>query len=324
MATDSFFSTSWDGYSTALGVVDVVASGLSAAAGWLQIALSFYLMITMFLIVFGSMSWNTGVARLIRALLVIAVLTPAFFNRYVVQTFTTDIPNEIATIVAHSPTQSTVVEVFDELTAGLEAIQAQINSNSTWMDAPKTIPAGITMIIGEVALLLAFFIWFFAYGTISIVVCAGPFLIGFYLFDSTKQITLRWVSKLIGLMILILMVMITTQIIQVQERSYLRLVASTMTHIPPNVPSNLGPRTGFMEPEGMLIPSDIPSAAPTVRMNGNLDQQISILGNVVKSFILGLFLMLSLPSIAAYLGGGVAIGVAPIVMAGVRNVTRGR
>lgn len=327
MDADSFFQPIWEGYSTQLGASSVLPAVLSATAGALIVVMGFYVIVTGILIVRGSMSWADGTSRMIKAVLIAAVLTPAWWNEYVVAMFVHRIPDEIATVVGGSKSQSTVVEVFDQLLATVEAMMAQINANAGWSVSSigKVFGAYMASALAELALLIAFGIWFLSAAVVGIIVSIGPFLMPFWLFDFTKHIPVRMVGLLLSKMVLAALILITTQVVQAQERTYVKAYAASMPKRPPNAPPMLSQRTDFFMADGMFVPQMPQSFNPPVEPdNGNLDRQVALLWKVALTFVFGAALLALMPGIAAHLAGGVAARMSPVIINAGRNLIGGR
>lgn len=274
----NLFSTIWNGYNNTLvqGAVQNVSAGLSAVAAIIQAVLGLYVLITGGMMLFGGMSFDVGIRRVVRALLVAAVLTPANYNQWVVQTFTQTLPDWIAQSVGQGGSNASGAQQFDTLRQSVIKMVADIKTQATGLSyIAARIEIALAGMFCELALLLCFVIWFLSRAAMALVVCIGPFVIPFYLFDATKGVPERWIGKLIDYAILILLVLVVLQIVQTQDAS--------------------------------LIGQ---AAAPT---SGNVDEMVDILWNVALSFGVGAFLLIMLPAIAATIGGGVGFSTGPIV-----------
>jgi len=118
----------------------------------------------------------------------------------------------------------------------------------------------------------------------AIVICVGPFVVPGYLFKATKGYADRWMSKLIGLMILMLLVNILLQIIIHQDATLFQQLTGN-------------PGTGVAE-------------------------EIEVLWEIVLVFGFGTFVFFLLPSIAVYIGGGVSFAPAAIFVATTKMIVR--
>ena len=315
MAESALFQPLWDGYGATFdaAVSDGVARGLAEAALWIQGAIGLYVLITGILIALGSMTFASGVKRMIRALLIIALLVPANYNRFVVQTFTVTVPQRIAASAGGAGPTAQGAQMFDDLVAADERLLAQTlaNAGSNPFNTGKIISAYLASALAQVMVLAAFAIWFLAYHLASLVLILGPYVSLFWLFDATRSIPERFFGKMIGYMALMLLVLIVTQIVQTQERAYIRQYAALMTAGPTfGAPV---PNSGFVSPDGAWIDtSELPSI--TSGGGGNLDEQVSLLWKVALAFGFGLFMLVFIPGIAAYIGGGVAFSIAPMLI----------
>jgi type IV secretory pathway VirB6-like protein len=324
--SDTLFETLWNGYNSSLstGVAASVTSGLSVVATWMTGVMGMYVLVTGVLIITGSITYGSGIRRILRALLVVAALVPVQYNTYVVTAFTETIPNAIASSAGGTGSSNSVnaAQVFDQLLNADEAILAQTlaAAGSSPFNVGKIISAYVATALAEVSLLGAFLIWWLAYALVNVVVCVGPYVVPFWLFDSTRSIPERLFGKLIGYMVLMLMVMITTQIVQSQEKTYVsgfatQMATNTATPGPTQSPGFVAQDGTFVQPGSQTLSTNVGAGA------GNVDEDVSMLWKIALAFGFGALLLFMLPPIAAYIGGGVAVNMAPIVSTAARVLT---
>jgi type IV secretion system protein VirB6 len=317
-SSDTLFQSIYDGYNETFstGAGNNVTAGLTAAAGYIQGCLGLYVLICGILIMTGSMTFNSGIKRCIRALIIVALLTPAAYNQWVTTTFTQTIPQAISASLGGTAGESSV-KVFDNLYNADDAMltQALTTAGSDVSNIGKIVAAYLAMGLAVACLAIAFFVWFLAIALVYVVVPVGPYVLLFWLFDATRDIPLRFFAKLIGYMVLMVMVLSLTQIVQTQEKSYVTAFSAAMTSTPSASTSAMFP--GLQTPNGTWL---VQPPGVTVASGGNLDQQIAILFKTALSFLFGTALMIMLPGIAAYIGGGVAVQIAPMVTAAAKMV----
>jgi type IV secretion system protein VirB6 len=270
------------------------------------------------LVMTGSMTFQGGMKRCIRALIIVALLTPAAYNQWVTTTFTQTIPQAIATSTGGASNASSV-QIFDQLLASDEAMVAQVlaTSGSSIFNIGKVIAAYLAMAMAEIALAIAFFIWFLSYALVYVVVAAGPYVLLFWLFDATRDIPMRLFGKLVGYMLLMVMVLSLTQIIQTQEKAYVAAFAPGMTT---PTTSGIVAQPGYVAPDGSWVEPPATNVTGQTASGGNLDEQVSVMWKMALAFGFGAALMVMLPGIAAYIGGGVAVQIAPMVTAAAKMV----
>ena len=320
MATsDNLFESLYQGYNDAFssGANASVSTAFSTLSSYMQGALSLYVIVCGVLVMTGSLSFDAGLKRCLRALMVVFILTPAHYNEYLTTTFTQRIPNAISGAVGGS-TGVTGASVFDQLLASDEAMLAQVlaTAGANVFSIGKIISAYIAMGLAELALLLSFLIWWSASALVFIVLAIGPYLMPLWLFDFTRDVPVRMIGKLIGYMVLMVMVLTMTQIVQGQEKAYVMAFAPVMTT---PIHTGINQEQGFLTPEGQWVNTG--SNANQVASGGNLDEQVSTLWKVAMAFGFGAALMLLLPSIAAYIGGGVAVSLTPFMMVATRAMS---
>jgi type IV secretion system protein VirB6 len=204
---------------------------------------------------------------IIRGVIVCAVLTPAVYNTYVKDFFLTTLPDWIASSVGQGQVASQ--DQFDALISAVKHRTALIMAEATGItNIGRVAVIWFAGQCAEICIFGCFCIWFFAMAMQNLVVCLGPFVIAGYLFKATKGITERWIGKMIGMCILQLLIAILMQVVMTQDSEYMRQVQNN------------------------------PGAG--------LDEQISALWDVAKAFGVGLALVIMLPAIAAYIGGGIS------------------
>jgi len=279
----NLFQGIWNGYNNTLvqGITQTVSSGLSAIAGVMQAALGLYVIITGGLMLFMGMTWDAGSRRIIRALLVAAALTPANYNAWVVQFFTQGLPDWIAQSVGQKAGDAAG---FDALYQTVVNTAANLRTQATGFSYMGTrIEIAFAAAFCELNIIIGFAIWFLSKIIMGLIVCIGPFVIPLYLFDATKGVPERWIGKLVDYAILILLVLVTLQIVQSQDTN--------------------------------LITQAVASGGD------NVDMAVQGLWNIFAVFTLGTFLLVLLPSIAAFIGGGIGFSAAPAIGFLLRTVT---
>ena len=279
MNSAGMFAFIWDGYQGTLstGASQAITSGLSAVAGMMLAIGTAYILVCGFLILWGELGWTTGVRMVVRMIVVVAVLTPARFNTYVRAVFMDWLPNWIATSITGDTGTNAAAQQFDMLVSATEHYTAALLMQASGLENVGTrIQINLAQTGIELTLLIAFVVWFSARALMALVVCIGPFVIAAWLFNTTREVFARWLGKLIGLSILLLLVSIELQIVVHQDTEYM--------------------------------------LAAQANAAGGLDEQVAGLLHILIAFGAGAALMIVLPAIAAVIGGGVGLSPVPSIL----------
>jgi hypothetical protein len=316
---NNLFQTVWTGYSTSLiaGTQGVTSSALGATAGILQAALGLYVIITGLMMMFAGLSWSEGKNRVVRALIVSAVLAPATFNTYVTDLFNNQIPQFIVSslgVPGASLGQNQYIAQFDLLRMALfkqaEAIRAQAVPSFYYIS--ERIDVTLVVGAGQFSILICFVIAFLAHALMALIICFGPIAILLWLFNETRGIGQRWLSKLIGYSVCLMLIMILLQVVQVQN-------TLAMARIETSITAPTGGTASLWQPNGWG------GSVPTSGLGGasqNIDAEIETLWQIALVLGMGALLAVAIVPAAAYIGGGVGISVTPIFAMVRRSVMR--
>ena len=273
------FEILWNGYDATLVAATgaVVTSALTAVGQLMLGIMTVYVVVCAVLLAIGQMGIGEVQSRLITAVAVSAALSTSFYTTDIQQFFLTTLPNWIAQ-AAGGKSIGAGAQQFDLLFSAVthEANYIQLQANGIEYIADD-IEVYLALLLCYAALGLCFNVWACAQVLTAVVICVGPFVVPGYLFKATKGVADRWMSKLIGLMILLLLVNILLQIIIHQDATLYQQLAG-----------NQG--TGVVE-------------------------EIEVLWEIVLVFGFGTFIFFLLPSIAVYIGGGVSFAPAAIFVA---------
>ena len=122
---------------------------------------------------------------------------------------------------------------------------------------------------------MGYLIWVVTIGFINLVVCLGPFVLLAKLFRYTEGIFDRWISKMVGLFMLYLLITILLQIVLNGETSFIRQTQAN-------------PGTG-------------------------VDEQVAAMISMAGFFALCATMLIFVPAVASYVGGGAHTGVTNLV-----------
>lgn len=272
------FSDMASDFSTAFtaGTQSAITHILSAISTPLMASVTLWIIIQGILVMRGDVDTRNGITRIIRVSFVVGILTSSgLYNQYVQNLFITVIPNWAASIVstASGSTLSTP-QSFDNMWSVTEHMVEGISQGLSTFD----IIDAVSLVLIEAALLIllvvTFAIYEFAIIVTGIIVAIGPVIIIGYLFESTKTLTDRWIGKLITYSLLTLLINVTLSIVLTGEKEYLRVILQ-----------------GQVANSGAVAPIAIAL-------------QIKTLFELAMFFAMGAFIIVSLPAIAATIGGG--------------------
>jgi len=258
------------------GTANVVSEGMSAISGPLTALIVLWLIIQGILIMRGDISVRSGVTKIIRVSIVVGLLSSfGLFSEYIVTLFQTTLPNWAANAIAgESGGAITAPQLFDKVWNDSMAIAQAANAQLKLWDVVDGVELDLLQVAIAACLLIAFAVYEIGQIMLGVVIGIGPFVLAGYLFDSTRGIAERWLGKLIGLSILTLLIAIALEIILQGEVTYIQTAATT----------------------GVL----------------DIQQILAILMQATLFFALGAVVIVLLPSIAAYIGGGVSFSPAQL------------
>jgi type IV secretion system protein VirB6 len=271
MNVDTFsdFATQYASIFSA-GTANAVQSGLSAISGPLMAVVVLWIIVQGILVMRGDVSARSGITKIVRVVLVVSLLSSfSYFSTYVVDLFQTTLPNWAANSITGTTGPGTGAPgLFDKVWNESMAIAKAADAQLSMWD----VTAGVELDLLEVGiglcLIIAFAVYEIGQIMLGVVIAVGPFVIAGYLFDATRGIAERWLGKMIGLSILTLLIAIALNIILQGDATYITTAAAT----------------------------------------GALDVQTSlaILMQATLFYALGAVIIVLLPSIAAYIGGGIS------------------
>ncbi len=259
------------------GTSNAVSAGLSAIAGPLSAVVVLWIIVQGILVMRGDVSVRSGITKILRVVLVVGLLTSfGLFSSYVVDLFQTTLPNWAAGAISGAGASGTTTPgMFDKVWNGSMAIAKAADAQLTmWDFADAAELVALEVGIGA-CLILAFAVYEIGQIMLGVVIAVGPFVIAGYLFDSTRGIAERWLGKLIGLSILTLLIAIALTIILQGDVTYIQTAAAT----------------------GAL----------------DVESSIAVLMQATLFYALGAVIIVLLPSIAAFIGGGISFHPAQMV-----------
>jgi len=251
------------------GTANAVSAGLSAISGPLTAVVVLWIIVQGILVMRGDISARSGITKILRVVLVVGLLTSfSLFSTYIVGLFQTTLPNWAAHAITGSSGVTSAPQMFDKVWDHSMAIAKSADAQLKLWDVVDGVELDLLEVGIGLCLIIAFAVYEIGQIMLGVVIAVGPFVLAGYLFDTTRGIADRWLGKLIGLSILTLLIAIALNIILQGDVSYISTVAGT-------------------------------SAL-------DIETSIAVLMQAALFYALGAVIIVLLPSIAAYIGGGIS------------------
>lgn len=269
------------------GINSSITSLLTAVAQPLMASVTLWVIIQGVLVMRGDMDARGGVTRIIKVAFVVGMITSSgLYTTYVQTLFTTTIPNWFATAAGGTTLSATSTPgTFDNMWQVTEHTVETVSSHIAMYDVVDAVSLALIEITLMVLLTITFAIYEFAIIIIGIMVAIGPVLIVGYLFEATKGVADRWVGKLITYSLLTLLINITLAVVLSGEKAYMRVILMNQA-----------------------------SSASSVAI------EIKVLIELAMFNAMGTFIVLSLPAIAAALGGGLSVSPGQAILNAITNI----
>lgn len=288
--------TNWDSFIQTpfqAGVESTSSSAIGALQGPVTALVVLFIIVSGILVMRGDVGVRSGITRIISVSLVVAlVLSITTYNEYVAAFFVSGVPNFFATALSKGSATTAPATFFTMLTQ----VASVFNQADKGVGSLNLVGATILAILNVLAYIPISILFMFFELTkilVELVVCLGPFVLPGYLFAATRGVADRFVSKLIGLMLLVLLVDISLSIIDAGINDYADSVLVSIAS---------GQSSGWFG---------------TVE---NIPATIYICVQLVVFLIVSVLVMTFLPGIASNIGGGVSVSPLAVVNA-VTNVT---
>lgn len=259
------------------GTANAVSSGLSAIAGPLTAVVVVWIIVQGVLVMRGDLAVRAGITKIIRVVLVVGLLSSfSLFSTYIVGLFQADLPQWAAgAVTGTGAAPTTAPSMFDKVWDQSMAIANTASAKLKLWDVVDGVELDLLEVGIGLCLIIAFAVYEIGQIMLGVVIAVGPFVLAGYLFDATRGIAERWVGKLIGLSLLTLLIAIALQIILQGDVTYIQAAGAT-------------------------------SAT-------DIETSIAILMQATLFYALGAVIIVLLPGIAAYIGGGVSFHPAQMV-----------
>lgn len=296
---------------------------LGAMGATMQGAVMIYVLIIGKQMMFNAMSADIAVTKLVRAIIVVSLMSAANYQTFIATPITTTIPNFIANTVTNQQGM-TAAQNWDALMNAVYHLGEQLHSQALGLAyIGERVTIWIFVLLAWIIILASFFIWAAANATVDLLVPLGAVLLPFYLFDATRSYVERWVGKIVSLFLVMTLTLMLAQIVVFQDASFLSRFSTNIAAAPPPAAFNFLPDTDNIG----IGPTTAGSVAGATI---NVDSGIAMLGNAVVVFLFGLFLLAITTRIALHIGGSSGFSAAPafnamkrVTTTAVRSAIRG-
>ena len=238
----------------------------------------------------GNMTVEKFVGSSVRAAVIVFLISHSgAFAQYVRDPIFDKLPQAVSsTVLASAGVQTnssmTIAQQFDRASAAAEAVTAAIVARQTSFSIPSLVNylsaqfanSGIQFLLSCIA-----GIWLLGQSLLAIILCFGPFLLVFELFDRTRGWVDQWIGKLVGMTCFGIG---TSILLSIQMTGLRRMLKAVMDNLPTGGP-----------------------------------EAVAVLMRVCCNVVLDLFTMVALPTICAYGSGVAAALAAPSAMLALRG-----
>lgn len=258
-----------------IGVNRVIANGTANNADVLAEALTLYIIIVGLLMAFREMSYRDFIWHMMRAAIIAFLLTVQGFNTMIATPAMDTIPAWIAASSNNATGVTAGAQQFELLSSAVTHQTAAILQGATGLEN-IAYRGEAKFWDGAIKSLLTTGFWMYEFSRLimGVLVAAMAFLLFLALFECTRHVPIRLANKALGLLILQLMLSIMIQIMLAGDSTFMIHVAN-----------------------GGLV------------ADAGLDAQLGVLEDIFSFFVFGIGMIIFLPAIAAYVGGGIALGV---------------
>jgi len=270
----------------ATGVNTMIATGIAGNAENVADALTMYVVIIGGLLAFREMTYPRFVTHALRAACISALMTAGAFNTLIAGPAMNTIPAWISQTVNAQAGVTSAPQQFDLIWSATKHQEAAILQQAAGIEnTGYRIEAALYTGAAGFLLTVCFWCYEFSRAIMGLLVATLPFVLFLYLFDATRGIPMRVFHKGVGVLILQLLLAITIQLM-LRGNAYILMTAA---------------QNGA----------------------GDLDAQLGAFEDILVFFAFGTGMIILIPSIAAYIGGGIALAVAPaLVSMAISSVTR--
>jgi hypothetical protein len=294
------------GVNMAQATVQMALKILTVIAATVQGMVMIYVLIIGKQLTTNSLKLSEGVTKLVRAIIVLSLMTATNYQAFIATPVTKTIPDFVGTMIGGQQ-GLTMADGWDGLMNEVdkfhEATRVQTADVSYLSDR---IIMAVTAWLAKIVIVSCLFITMMANNVADFIMPLGAILLPFYLFDATRSFTERWYGKIFALFLVMIVNLMLSQVVVFQDAQYMRQFAANIAARPPDTGFDMSPN---LESPLLFQPSTPNErAGPTI----NVDSAINTLGRVLVVFIFGLFLMVLGSGIALYIGGASGFSAAPM------------
>jgi len=307
----------WNGYAQTLAqtATEMVNTILQAVVPWMQVALGMYVILAGKRMLTNGTSFDREVTVVVRAVIICFLLTPANFNQYITTAATETIPDALASAV-NGQSNISGAQGFDALLNQITNFAAQIDAQATGIFyIAERITVWFAQSTASLMVVCCLFVWILAQAAIAFVVPVGAFVIPFYLFDATREFTMRWVGKLLALFLVLIVSLMLGKFVVTLDSKYMQQFAKSIPGqaADPGFSMNAGDLAFTSFGEGLAGPAvgAAPTQAQAQQQTANVAASINALWNVALVCAFGAFILAIMVGIALYIGGSSGFSAAP-------------
>ena len=288
-----------------------ISAGLAATQNWLHAAGAIWLFATIFLALGQNLSFGRLLSRIMRVLLVTALLTPPLYNKFIVTPVITDFPALIAKTFGASTGAQTIPAQFVAIFNSVENLSATLRAQATGIAYwPERVMIGIAELLCKVFLVPVYALSVCLQVFQLLVVLAGTVALIFYLWDKTQSYAEAWAGKLVGSLMATMLLSAVLQIVLQLYTGYMGLAVTAFSHTAApavSVPDVYSEIPGFGDHAVGAVASL------------NISEGIEMLFNLAAVFLIGIFMAIIAVVIGFAIGRSAGFNAGNVV----RNVSRG-
>jgi type IV secretion system protein VirB6 len=275
--------TNWDSFIQqpfTNGLSSTISSSMSFIQAPVESLVVLWIIVSGILVMRGDISVRTGLTRVISATLVVGiVMSTTLYNEYVVSLFTVGLPNFIGQAFSNG-TATTEPNTFYQIMVNTQKVFVQAEKGVSAVDIGAAVLFGLLDVMSLIPTILLFLLYELTKILIDLVVCIGPFVLPGYLFSATKTVADKFMSKLIGLSVLTAFIDILLSVMNGGINTYCADVLSMITS---------GQSSGWFG------------------TSEDIAATLIICMQLVVFLVISGLMMVFLPGIASYIGGGVTV-----------------
>lgn len=293
---------------------------LTAMTGTVHAMVGLWVLILGYGLIVGRVDFGEGFGRLIRVLIVVALMTPAHFDT-ITQWMTTDIPSQLSGAVVNGGGASGVggAAGFDGLSNYLDNLSARIyaQTSGSLFHLADSIMTFVANFIAKSFIFITFCVWLAANSAILFLTPLGALLAPGILFKATEGYFARWLGKCISLQLVSVLALMLATFAVKADGQFVQKLGNPATAAAPSqtLTMNAGDALQFT---GFDVPGGAPVALGAAQPNGggstlNIPMSIAALFNLALSFAIGAMLLVLLTGIALFIGGSHGFSAAPAI-----------